>query len=272
MLAFAGNSLLARGALAARAIDPVSFAAIRIAAGAAILTAVLAWRQGSGVLRRPPGSWGSAIALFAYALSFALAYLRLGAAIGTLILFAAVQGTMIVGGMMGRDHPRAIELAGLGVAFGALAYLLLPGLGAPDFLGGLLMATSGIAWGVYSLRGRRGGDPLGETSGNFLRAAAICFPLGLLQLVSGHASLPGAGLAIFSGAITSGLGYVAWYRALPGLSATQAATVQLTVPIIAAAGAMLFLSETLTARLAIASVCILGGVGLAMLAPRPGRR
>jgi drug/metabolite transporter (DMT)-like permease len=162
-------------------------------------------------------------------------------------------------------------LAGLAVALGAFVYLLLPGLDTPDLLGSLLMMCSGIAWGVYSLRGRGTGNPLDKTAGNFLRAAIACIPLAVLPLAGGHATLSGVGLAVISGVVTSGFGYAIWYRALPGLSATQAATVQLTVPIIAAIGAVAFLSETLTLRLVVASICILGGVAVAIVSRQPAK-
>jgi drug/metabolite transporter (DMT)-like permease len=266
LIAFAANSLLARAALGGHAIDPASFTAIRLASGAAVL-AILFARQG-GSLRRPPGSWGSGLALLAYAAAFSFAYLRLGAAAGALILFGAVQISMLLWSVLRRDHPTAFELAGLAIAFSALVYLLLPGLGTPDLLGALLMVIAGTAWGVYSIRGRTTSGPVGQTAGNFLRAAAIGVPLALVLIGSAHATLAGLALALVSGGGTSGLGYVLWYRALPRLSTTQAATVQLTVPILAAIGAVLFLSEALSFRLVVSSICLLGGVSIAMFAGR----
>jgi drug/metabolite transporter (DMT)-like permease len=222
-----------------------------------------------GALARRPGNWPSALALLAYALCFSAAYLRLGAATGALILFAAVQGSMLAWGFIRRDRPMAAELAGLAVAFAAFVWLLLPGLRAPDPMGSALMIASGIAWGVYSVRGRGVRDPLAETAGNFVRAALPCLPLLAAPLLGGHASAHGMALGVVSGVVTSGLGYAVWYRALPRLSTTQAGTVQLTVPAIAAAGAALLLGEALTARLVIAACCILGGVALAIMARRP---
>ena len=266
LIAFAANSLLARAALAGHAIDPASFTAIRLLSGAAVLMALFAQQGGS--LRRLPGSWGSGIALLAYAAAFSFAYVRLGAAAGALILFGAVQISMLLWGVLRRDRPTPFELAGLAIAFASLVYLLLPGLGTPDLLGALLMVASGTAWGIYSIRGRTTSGPVGQTAGNFVRAAAIGVPLALALSGSAHASLAGIILALISGGITSGLGYVLWYRALPRISTTQAATVQLTVPVIAAAGAVLFLSESLSLRLALSSLCLLAGVSLAMFAPK----
>lgn len=273
MVAFAANSLLARAALADGAIDAASYTLIRLLAGALVLAAVVGWRAGAAGLRALPGSFVSAAALFAYALFFSLAYLRLGAATGALVLFAAVQGSMILWGMLRRDRPGPQELAGVAVAFAAFAWFLAPGLHAPDPAGAALMTLSGIAWGVYSLRGKGVADPLGATAGNFVRAALLALPLAPLALLGtpfGPAALTGEGvmLAVVSGAVTSGLGYVIWYAALPGLTATQGAVVQLTVPVIAAAGAALLLAEAPTLRLAVASVAILGGVALAILAKR----
>lgn len=263
LFAFAANSLLARAALGNHAIDPASFTAVRLVSGAVVL-AILFSQQG-GSLRRLPGSWGSGVALLVYAAAFSFAYLRLGAAAGALILFGAVQTSMLLWGMLQRDRPTRAELAGLIIAFAALVYLLLPGLGTPDAFGSLLMISAGVAWGIYSIRGRSTFDPIGQTAGNFMRAAALVLPLALAQIGQAHATITGITLALISGGITSGLGYVLWYRALPGLSTTQAATVQLTVPIIAALGAVLFLSEALSVRLVVASLCLLGGVSLAML-------
>lgn len=269
MIAFAANSLLARIALAGAVIDAGSFTEVRLVSGAIALAALLVGQGGRRAVRDRPGTWPSALALLAYALAFSLAYLRLGAATGALILFAAVQGTMVGWAVARRDRPTAPELAGLTIAFGAFVYLLLPGLGTPDLLGSLLMVGSGVAWGVYSLRGRGASDPIAETAGNFVRAALLSLPLVLLPGLGGHASTAGLGLAILSGVVTSGLGYVVWYRALPRLSTTQAAAVQLTVPLIAAGGAIAVLSEALTMRLALAGLLILGGVAVAILA-RPG--
>jgi len=268
MLAFAANSLLARAAMAGGGIDVLSFTSIRIVSGAVALALLLAAQRRTDIVRAKPGSWASAASLLVYALAFSLAYRRLGAATGAVILFASVQGTMVLWGILRADRPTRTELAGLAIAFAAFVWLLLPGLEAPDLLGSLLMIAAGIGWGVYSLRGRGAGNPLDATAGNFVRAALLCLPFAATPMMGGHADTHGLALAIFSGAVTSGLGYVIWYRALPGLTTTQSATVQLTVPMLAAFGGIVLLGETMTLRLAVASVFILGGVGLAIAAKR----
>jgi len=218
--------------------------------------------------RRLPGNFVSAAALFVYAIGFSLAYLRLGAATGALILFASVQASMIGWGILRRDHPTRIELAGLAVAFIAFVALLLPGLAAPDPLGSLLMICAGVAWGVYSLRGAGADTPLDATAGNFIRAAPLCLLLIFLPDAATNVTEPGIAAALLSGLVASALGYAIWYQALPRLRRVQAATVQLTVPLIAALGAVLFLSEALTTRLVVSGSCILGGVAIAILARR----
>ncbi len=269
LIAFAANSLLARAALGGHGIDAASFTAIRLASGAAVM--VVLFRVQGGSVALLPGSWATAASLLVYALAFSFAYLRLGAAVGALILFGAVQTSMLLWGVLRRDRPTPAELVGLAIAFSALVYLLLPGLDTPDLWGSVLMISAGVAWGVYSIRGRVAGDPIGQTAGNFVRAAGVAVPLALLLAASSEVTTQGVVLALVSGTITSALGYVLWYRALPRLSTTQAATVQLTVPIIAAVGAVLFLSEALTWRLVAASLCLLGGVALAVCARLPRR-
>ncbi|HEX3350741.1 MAG TPA: DMT family transporter, partial [Acetobacteraceae bacterium] len=268
MAAFAANSLLARAALGDGAIDAASFTAIRLVSGAVALVLLTLLQSGTASWRGKHGNWPCAFALFAYAFAFSLAYLRLGAATGALILFTSVQGTMIAWSIGRGEHPTGPEITGLAIAFAAFVYLLLPGLNTPDLAGSLLMMTAGIAWGVYSIRGRGARNPLGETAGNFLRTVAFCIPLALLIVARGHTTTAAIALAVLSGSLTSGVGYAIWYRALPHLSGSQAATVQLTVPILAALGAVMFLSEPLTLRLAVASVCILGGVALAIASRR----
>ena len=269
MLAFAANSLLARAALGHGAIDAVGFTAIRLVTGAVALGLLL--RRRPAGLRALPGSWPSAGALLAYALAFSLAYLRLGAATGALILFAAVQGSMLAWGLLRGDHPTPREATGLAIAFAAFVYLLLPGLDRPDLAGSLLMMLAGASWGVYTLRGRAAANPLAATAGNFIRAALPCLPLLGWAAWHGHATAEGIVLATVSGVVTSGLGYAVWYRALPRLNTTQAATVQLTVPPLATAGALLLLGEALPLRLAVAGTALLGGVALAILSRRQPR-
>jgi len=226
--------------------------------------------HGRAPLRDLPGSWPAAAALFVYAIAFSFAYLRLGAATGALILFVSVQGTMVGAGLVRGDRPTASEAAGLAIALAGFVALMLPGLGAPDLLGTASMVAAGAAWGVYTLRGRGGGAPLAATAGNFLRSIPLCLPLLAVALFTGSWTSAGVGYALASGILASGLGYAVWYRALPGLSTTQAAVVQLTVPVIAALGAVVLLGEPQTLRFAILSTIILGGVALAILGK--GRR
>jgi drug/metabolite transporter (DMT)-like permease len=264
---FAGNSLLCRLALAGGEIDAASFTAIRLASGAIVL-AGLAMPRGGGAHRA--GSWGSAAALFVYAAPFSYAYLELGAGVGALILFGAVQTTMLGVAIARGERPRPRVWLGLAIALGGLVGLAAPGATAPAPLAAALMAAAGIAWGVYSLRGRGvAGDPLVATAGNFLRAA----PLGLALVAVAAAigalgplavSREGVALAIASGALASGVGYSLWYAALRGLAATEAAVVQLLTPVLAAAGGVALLGESISARLALAAAAILGGVGLAL--------
>lgn len=266
MVAFAGNSLLCRLALRDTAIDAASFTAIRLCSGAVMLWLVVRVRGGAYT---GTGSWRSALALFAYAAGFSFAYLSLPAASGALLLFGAVQATMIGHGLWTGERLQRMQLAGLALALGGLVGLLLPGLSAPPLQGSLLMLGAGVAWGVYSLRGRGAGDATQVTAGNFLRAVPIAAALSLLMI--GNISLDRAGIAyaIASGALASGLGYAIWYTALPGLKATKAATVQLSVPVIAALGGVAFLGEAITLRLTLASIAILGGIALVILEKRP---
>lgn len=270
MLAFAANSLFGRAALVEPSIDPAAYTIVRLCSGALMLAILMIAQQGRSFMQRRPGTWLSALALFAYAIAFSYAYLRLGAAIGTLILFGAVQCSMLFWGVFRRDHPSALELVGLVVAFAALIYLLSPGVTQPDLLGSLLMTLSGIAWGVYSLRGQGSAHSLTDTTGNFIRCVPLCIPLLVLPGTGGTMTGYGIALALASGAISSAIGYAIWYRALPGLSTTQAAVVQLTVPVIAALGAVAMLGETLTLRLVVSAIFVIGGVALAILSRRPG--
>lgn len=261
MLAFAANSILARLALADGAIDPASYTLLRLVAGALML-GLLAWRPG----RKIGGNWWSGAALFAYASAFSFAYLALNTGTGAVILFACVQASMIGWGLYKGDRPAVLEWAGLIVAFGALVWLVSPGISAPDPLGALLMASAGVAWGIYSLRGRNAHDPLQTTCGNFIRAVPFALVLSVMAMAQVQASFFGIVLAILSGAVTSGLGYALWYRVLKDLKSTQAAIVQLSVPAIAAIGGVSLSGETLSLRFVISCVLILGGVALAILA------
>ena len=269
MLAFAGNSLLCRLALKHTSIDAASFTAIRLVSGAVMLLLIVKLRHKTAVGR---GNWLSAFALFAYAAGFSFAYVSLPAATGALLLFGAVQATMTSHGFWAGERLRSLQMLGLLLAFGGMVGLLLPGLAAPPLLGSVLMLGAGVAWGVYSLRGKGAGDPTGVTAGNFLRAAsmAVVLSLVLLSQPEMRASMDTSGFyyALASGALTSGIGYAIWYTVLPALKATQAATVQLSVPVIAALGGIVFLGESLTLRLILASIAILGGIALVILERR----
>ncbi|WP_291993980.1 DMT family transporter [Candidatus Accumulibacter sp. ACC003] len=269
MIAFAGNSLLCRAALQHTSIDAASFTTIRLIAGALMLVLVVRLRAGSRV---GGGNWLSALALFAYAAGFSFAYRSLPAGAGALLLFGAVQATMIGHGLLRGERLLRWQVVGLLLALAGLLGLLLPGLSAPPLSGALLMLGAGVAWGVYSLRGKSGGDPTRVTAGNFLRAVPIAVALSAFSaLTLNAASLDSAGVcyALASGALASGVGYAIWYTALPALPATNAATVQLSVPVIAALGGIAFLGEPLTLRLTLSSVAILGGIALVILEKRP---
>lgn len=265
MVAFAGNSLLCRVALAAGEIDAASFTTIRLVSGAAILAALVSYRRKP---RTVGGSWLSAFALFAYAAGFSFAYLDLSAATGALVLFGAVQATMIGVGIWSGERLNGLQILGVLAAAAGLVALLLPGVEAPPLSGALLMLGAGVAWGVYSLRGRGLGDPTHETAGNFIRAVPMAVVLSVLFYSSVEIAPLGALYAVASGALASGLGYVIWYMALPHLRATTAATIQLSVPALAAVGGVIVLSEPVTLRLAVCSIAILGGVGLFIASKR----
>jgi len=268
MIAFAGNSLLCRAALQAGRIDAASFTTIRVVAGALALWLIVRLQRGSA---EKAGSWPSAFALFAYAAAFSFAYLTLTAATGALILFGAVQATMIGFAFWRGDRLGGWQLLGVACALGGLVGLLLPGLSAPPLHGAGLMLLAGIAWGAYSLRGKGAGDPLRATAGNFLRAVPFALVLSLAMLPWAHADGAGAALAVASGALTSGIGYAVWYTALRGLKAASAGTVQLSVPPLAAIGGVALLGEPATLRLLVASVAILGGIALASAEKRSAR-
>jgi drug/metabolite transporter (DMT)-like permease len=261
LVAFASNSILCRLALADGDIDPASFTTIRIASGAVTL-AIIARLSRRGA--RHGGGWGSAFFLVLYAGAFSFAYTTLSTGTGALILFGCVQATMIIAAVRGGERPGPLQWTGLLVALAGLAYLTAPGLSAPSPAGSALMATAGFAWGMYTLRGRGTGDPLVATGRNFLRGVLFALVVSAVTLSRREVSMHGALLAVASGALASGIGYAVWYAALKGLSATRAATVQLSVPVIAALGGVLFLSETVSVRFALATVLILGGVGLAL--------
>jgi drug/metabolite transporter (DMT)-like permease len=264
LVAFAANSILCRMALGAASIDAASFTAVRITSGAAVLWAVMRLMRGRQASNNR-GTWLSASMLFLYAAAFSFAYLKLSAGNGALILFCSVQLTMILYGLWAGERPHVLQWTGLSLALGGLIYLVAPGLAAPSPGGSALMAIAGIGWGVYSLRGRGVKDTAAMTAGNFLRAVPLVIIVSLTMLSQMHVTPNGFLLAFISGSLTSGVGYLLWYAALQGLTATRAATVQLSVPVLAAFGGTIFLSESISVRLVIATVLIIGGVALTVI-------
>ena len=267
MVAFASNSLLCRLALRQTTIDAASFTLIRLLSGVIALWLIVITRKPG---RPTAGNWTSALALFAYAAAFSFAYISLSVGTGALLLFGMVQATMIFWGLRKGERLNARQWFGLAIALGGLVALVFPGLSAPPIGGALLMTGSGIAWGIYSLRGKGAGDPTSVTAGNFWRSVVFAAVLSMALLRWTNLDPAGIRYAIVSGAIASGVGYVIWYSALPGLKATTAATVQLSVPVLAAVGGILFLSESITLRLLLASLLILGGIGLVIIEKPPG--
>jgi drug/metabolite transporter (DMT)-like permease len=261
LVAFAFNSILCRLALRGGEIDAAGFTLVRLASGAAMLV-MLAYFFSSKKEIRNSGNWPSAFFLFAYAICFSFAYLGLTAGIGALVLFGAVQMTMIGVSIFRGEHPTGLELLGVLVAIGGLVYLVLPGLAAPPLFNAGLMAAAGIAWGFYTLRGKSSADPLADTTGNFVRSVPMIVLAAIPFFAQFHLSSRGVVLAIISGAVTSGVGYAVWYAALKHHTATRAAVLQLSVPVIAAAIGVWFLAETADLRLIVAAVLILGGIGI----------
>lgn len=277
MLAFAGNSVLCRLALKQTSIDPASFTTIRLASGAFVLLVLASVRgrakTGAGCdrygNRSVDGYWRSTLVLFLYASTFSFAYASLPTGTGALLLFGAVQLTMIAAGWFFGERMTLRQGGGLALALSGLVVMLLPGLSAPPLVGTLLMLLAGVAWGAYCLLGRRVADPMAATAGNFLRAALISLALSLA--LTAHVRLDASGVlyAVLSGALTSGIGYVVWYAALRELTATRAASVQLAVPVLAAVGGTIFLNEPITLRLMVSCVAILGGIALVVRGPQP---
>ncbi|MDP3843639.1 MAG: DMT family transporter [Oxalobacteraceae bacterium] len=277
MLSFAGNSVLCRLAFRQTSIDPASFTAIRLLSGALMLALLVHFRPGGATAAANGyrgsggigGNWPSACALFAYAGGFSFAYISLTTGTGALLLFGAVQATMILAGWWSGERLNLRQASGLLLALTGLVAVMLPGLSAPPPGAALLMLSAGIAWGIYSLRGRGVVDPVGATAGNFFRAAPLSVLLGAALLA--QQQLDGLGIlyAVLSGAIASGLGYALWYAALLGLTATRAAAVQLSVPVIAALAGLLFLQEPITLLLMLASAAILGGIAMVVIDRRP---
>lgn len=264
MAAFAANSILCRVAVRGGHIDPAAFTTLRVVSGAFAL-----WLMVKLSLRgRIGGDWSSALALAVYAVTFSFAYLTLTVGMGALLLFGAVQASMLVAGLMGGERLKLLQGGGFVLAVAGLVWLVLPGITAPPPVGAALMLAAGVAWGVYSLRGRGVSAPALATTGNFLRAAPLVALASLPYLPRMHADTAGVAYALASGVMTSGLGYVIWYAALGGLNAARAAVVQLSVPVLAALGGVLLLGEDLTQRLVVASIAILGGIALVVASRR----
>lgn len=262
MLAFASNSLLCRVALSMTQIDAASFTSLRLVSGAVMLALLFFGQRGGQGLA---GSWRSALALFAYAAGFSFAYVELATGIGALLLFGAVQVSMIGFGLFKGERMSAVQVIGLMVAVIGLVGLLSPGVSAPPVLPAGLMVLAGVAWAVYSLRGRSAGDPVANTAGNFIRSLVFAVPLSLVCISHFQIDLYGALLAIASGAIASALGYILWYAVLPMFSATRAAILQFSAPALAAMGGVLLLDEALSLRLVLGFVAIMGGVAAYIL-------
>jgi drug/metabolite transporter (DMT)-like permease len=257
MLAFAGNSILCRLALKTTAIDPASFTTVRMVSAAVMLALILRWR---GIDPRSGGNWKSAAALFAYAAGFSLAYVNLTAATGALLLFGAVQISMISISLWRGDKISLPQIAGFALALAGLVVLVFPGLAAPPLTSSALMISAGVAWGVYSWRGRGIGDPTTVTAGNFIRTVPMTLAFSLIEMSQSSPDKLGFVYAVLSGAVTSGIGYAIWYRTLPKLKSMEAAIMQLSVPIIAAFGGIMLLGETPTLRLLLAAMAVLGGI------------
>ncbi len=287
MIAFASNSLLCRAALKESSIDPATFTFLRIFSGAVALWLIMSVRKRMIVERTTSplvetgsssslvarhvlfryGNWISAAALFVYAAGFSFAYVSLSAGTGALLLFGAVQATMILWGLHKGERLSMIQIVGFILAVIGFVVLVFPGLSAPPLAGSILMLGAGVAWGVYSLRGKGERNAASVTAGNFVRAVPFATALIVIFAPWTHADLAGIAYAIISGAVTSGLGYVVWYKALPGLKAASAATVQLSVPVLAATGGILLLGEPITLRYLLASVAVLGGIALVVATP-----
>lgn len=269
MFAFAGNSVLCRMALKHTTIDAATFTSIRLVSGAVVLWLIVRFARAG---RTGAGNWWSALALFVYAAGFSLAYVSLSAATGALLLFGSVQATMIGRGIWQGERLARLQWLGLVMALAGLVGLMLPGLAAPPLLGAALMVLAGAAWGVYSLRGKGAGDPTLVTAGNFWRAAVLALVLSAVMQASALLNVSwdveGVAYAVASGAVTSGLGYALWYSVLPALKATQAATIQLSVPVLAALGGVALLGEVMNEQFVLASVATLGGIALVIWGKR----
>jgi len=262
LIAFAANSLLCRMALDGGLIDPVSFTSVRLVSGAIALFIISRFFDKSKESDKSSGSWISGISLFVYAAAFSLAYVTLSTGTGALMLFGAVQVTMISRALQSGEQLGYFQWSGLVIAVAGLTHLLLPGISAPDPIGALLMCVAGIAWGVYSIRGKKSTMPVAMTAGNFRRSAPFALLASVAAISALHLEWQGIFIALVSGVVTSGIGYVLWYIALPGLRTSTASIVQLIVPVLATVAGILFLSEELSLRLIVSSILILGGIAM----------
>ena len=267
MIAFAANSVLCRLALGDNTIDAASFTIIRLVSGAFTLMLILAISNKAARTNSTPskGSWLAGLMLFLYAVTFSYAYISLDTGTGALILFGSVQITMIIVTLITGTRLHLTEWLGVTIAFGGFVYLMLPGAMMPSLSGFILMTTAGIAWGFYSLKGRGSSNPLSDTTFNFIRTIPFIIITAIIAFTYLQLSPFGITMAVLSGALASGVGYTIWYIALGGLSRTQAAVVQLSVPVIAAMGGIVFASEMLTKRLILSSVLILSGILMVVL-------
>lgn len=270
MLAFAANSVLCRVALRQDLIDPAAFSAIRIAAGAAMLLLVGARRSEPGLPARRFFLTSCLLAL--YAVPFSFAYVQLTTGTGALILFGCVQITMLLGALLAGERLLLIQGCGLAAALAGLILLVLPTLATPSLAAALRMALAGVAWGLYSWRGKGSSDPLAATTANFVGALPLVLIVAVASRGSLHFSARGVALSAVSGALASGLGYVAWYAALRRLTGLQASVIQLCVPVLAALGGVIFLAESFSARLGLATALVLGGIALAVVGRERWRR
>ncbi len=264
LVAFAGNSVLGRLALVTTTIEPAAYALLRLASGALMPAALVHWRRRHDAAVRAAGDWYGATALFVYAAAFSFSYVSVATGLGALLLFGAVQITMIVAGMIAGERPRPLHWLGLIAAFAGLVLLARPGLDAPPLLGSALMLAAGVAWGVYSLHGRRSRDPLAATAGNFVRSGVMAAVLALVYWPITPLPADGVGYALASGMVTSGLGYALWYRVLPALSAVRAASVQLVVPVLATLAGAVLVAEPITLRVVVSGALVLGGIALTL--------
>jgi len=264
LIAFAANSVLCRLALGNEAIDASSFTVIRLLSGTIVLFLIISI-TGNTTGTFTKGSWTASFMLFLYAVTFSYAYISLDTGTGALILFGSVQITMILLSLISGTRLHITEWAGVVIAFIGFIYLILPGITAPSVIGFLLMTIAGIAWGFYTLKGRGSKSPLMDTAYNFLRTTPLVVLLAISTINNINYSSEGIVLALLSGGVTSGIGYTIWYIALGGLSSTQAAVLQLSVPVIAALGGVIFVSEAITFRFIISAAMVLGGILMVVL-------